>query len=68
MRDVVDQTRIDCLKQEIACLKRDLEASNIKLEKFRRELATVRWDLYDEKNNASRQIKIQTKDGYFLSC
>jgi septal ring factor EnvC (AmiA/AmiB activator) len=49
MRDAVDQTRIDGLKQEIASLKRDLEASNIKLEKFRRELATVRWDMYNEK-------------------
>jgi len=48
MRDAVDQARIDGRKQEIACLKRDLEASNIKLEKFRRELAIVRWDIYDE--------------------
>jgi len=49
VRDVNDQARIDGLKQEIACLQRDLEASNIKLEKFRRELATVRWDMYAEK-------------------
>ena len=49
MRNSVDQARIDGLKQEIACLRRDLEASNIKLEKFRRELATARWDMYDEK-------------------
>tara|TARA_Y100000401_G_scaffold104601_1_gene96543 strand:- start:293 stop:577 length:285 start_codon:yes stop_codon:yes gene_type:complete len=49
MRAVEDQARIDGLKQEIACLQRDLEASNIKLEKFRRELSTLRWDLYDEK-------------------
>jgi hypothetical protein len=49
VRDVNDQARIDGLKQEIACLQRDLEASNIKMEKFRRELATVRWDLYEEK-------------------
>ena len=48
MRDAVDQARIDGLKQEITCLKRDLEASNIKLEKFKRELTTVRWDIYDE--------------------
>ena len=49
MRSVDDQARIDGLKQEIACLQRDLEASNIKLEKFRRELSTLRWDMYDEK-------------------
>jgi len=49
MRAVEDQARIDSLKQEIACLQRDLEASNIKLEKVRRELSTLRWDLYEEK-------------------
>ena len=56
MRDAVDQARIDGLKQEIACLKRDLEASNIKLEKFRKELTSVRWDTYTALSNICAEV------------
>jgi len=56
MRNAVDQARIDGLKQEIACLKRDLEASNIKLEKFRKELTSVRWDTYTALSNIASDV------------
>ena len=56
MRDAVDQARIDGLKQEITCLKRDLEASNIKVEMFKRELTTVRWDTYTALSNIAKDV------------